>query len=134
MHYGRCASGECIKIKVHFGCPVVECPRATTTEYLITYISLYQDSMANTTFRFTTASKAFSSTKFKFSSKATYTRKRMFLKAHTFFHETAFRPHETNEPYCCKNGSPERFTAPFSRILIKKVCVFKNIRILVYMA
>ena len=38
VHYGRCASGVCIKIKVPLGCPVVACPRATVTEYLITYI------------------------------------------------------------------------------------------------
>ena len=38
VHYGRCASGVCIKIKVPLGCPVVACPRATATEYLITYI------------------------------------------------------------------------------------------------
>ena len=34
-----------------------------------------------------------------------------------FFDETAVRPHETSEPHCYKNRSPERFTAPSSRIL-----------------
>ena len=36
VHYGRCASGVCIKIKVHFGCLVVACPGATATEILLT--------------------------------------------------------------------------------------------------
>ena len=39
VHYGRCASGVCMKIKVNFGCPVVACPGATATEILlITYV------------------------------------------------------------------------------------------------
>ena len=36
VHYGRCASGVCIKIKVNFGCPVVACPGATASEILLT--------------------------------------------------------------------------------------------------
>lgn len=42
------------------------------------------------TFRFKTASKVFWRTKFKFSSKATYTRKRVFLKPHTFLTKQPF--------------------------------------------
>ena len=51
---------------------------------------LCQDSTATTTFRFKTASKVFSRTKFKFSSKGTYTRKLVFLKPHTLLTRQPF--------------------------------------------
>ena len=47
VHYGRCASGVCIKIKVHFGCLVVACPGATATEILLTtYVRTVQQNLS----------------------------------------------------------------------------------------
>ena len=71
VHYGRCVSGVCIKIKVHFGCPVVACPGVTATEILLT---TYVRTVGQPQPFDSTASKVFSRTKFKFSSKVTYTK------------------------------------------------------------
>ena len=75
------------KTKVHFGWPVVACPRATATEYLITYIrTVWQTQPFDSRLRVRRSRVQ----KFKFSSKAADTRKRMFLKPHTFFTKQPF--------------------------------------------
>ena len=88
VHYCRCTSGVCIKIKVYFGCPVVACPGATASEILLTtYVRTVRQPQP---FDSRLRANRFSSTKFKLSSKATYTRKRVFLKPHTFLTKQPF--------------------------------------------
>ena len=61
------------------------------------------------------------------------------MKAHTYLHESAFRPHKTSELVCAEtapfwNRTPERgFMAPYTRLRIK-ICGFQNARIRVDMA